>query len=136
MESVKDRNSIDLTEPEDIKKRWQEYREELYSKDLNDPNNHDSVITHLEPDTLDYEVKWALGSITTNKASGCDGISAELFQILKAVKVLHSVCPQIWKIQQWPQYCKGQFSFQSQRRAMPKNAQTTTKLYSFHMLAR
>ena len=90
MESVKDRNSIDLTEPEDIKKRWQEYREELYSKDLNDPNNHDSVITHLEPDTLDYEVKWALGSITTNKASGCDGISAELFQILKAVKVLHS----------------------------------------------
>ena len=136
MESVKDRNSIDLTEPEDIKKRWQEYREELYSKDLNDPNNHDSVITHLEPDTLDYEVKWALGSITTKKASGCDGISAELFQILKAVKVLHSVCPQIWKIQQWPQYWKGQFSFQSQRRAMPKNAQTTTKLYSFHMLAR
>ena len=105
MGSIKDRNSMDLTEAEDIKKRWQEYREELYKKDLHDPNNHDGVITHLEPDILECEVKWALGSITMNKASGGDGISAELFQILKddAVKVLHSICQQIWKTQQWPQ---------------------------------
>ena len=99
--------------------------------DVNDPNNHDSVITHLKPDILDCEVKWALGSVTTNKASGCDGISAELFQILKAVKVLHSVCQQIWKIQQWPQYWKGQFAFQSQRRTMAKNAQTTKNCTHF-----
>ena len=90
---------------EDIKKRWKEYIEELYKKDLHDPDNHDSVITHLEPDILECEVKWALGSITTNKASGGDGIPVELFQILKddAVKVLHSICQQIWKTQQWPQ---------------------------------
>ena len=96
---------MDLTEEEDIKKRWQEYIEELYKKDLHDPNNHYGVITHLEPDILECEVKWALESITTNKASGDDGISAELFQILKddAVKVLHSICQQIWKIQEWPQ---------------------------------
>ena len=96
---------MDITEAEDIKKRWQEYTEELYKKDLHDPDNHDGVITHLEPDILDCEVKWALGKITTNKASGCDGIPVELFQILKddAVKVLHSICQQIWKIQQWPQ---------------------------------
>ena len=96
---------MDLTEAEDIKKRWQEYTEELYKKDLHDPDNHDGVITHLEPDILDCEVQWALGSITTNKASGGDGIPVELFQILKddAVKVLHSVCQQIWKTQQWPQ---------------------------------
>jgi len=95
---------MDLTEAEDIKKRWQEYTEELYKKDLNYPDNHDGVITHLEPDILDWEVKWALGSITMNKASGGDGISAELFQILKddAEKVLHSICKQIWKTQQWP----------------------------------
>ena len=88
-----------------IKKRWQEYTEELYKKDLHDPDNHNGVITHLEPDILEYEVEWALGSITTNKASGCDGIPVELFQILKddAVKVLHSICQQIWKTQQWPQ---------------------------------
>ena len=101
---IKDRNSMDLTEAEDIKKRWQEYTE-LYKKDLQNPDNHNGVITHLEPDSLECEVKWALESITTNKASGCDGIPVELFQILKddAVKVLHSICQQMWKTQQWPQ---------------------------------
>ena len=100
-----DINGIDLTEGEDIKKRWQEYTEELYKKGLNDPDNHNGVITHLEPDILETEVKWTLGSITTNKASGGDRIPAELFQILKddAVKVLHLICQQIWKTQQWPQ---------------------------------
>ena len=99
---------MDLTEAEDIKKRWKEYREELYKKDLHDPDNHNGVITHLEPDNTECEVKWVLGSITTNKASEGDGIPAELFQILKddAVKVLHSICQQIWKTQQWPQDCK------------------------------
>ena len=96
---------MDLTEAEDIKKRWQEYTEELYKKDLNDPDNHNGVITHLEPDNLECEVKWALGSITMNTASGGNGIPVELFQIVKdyAVKVLHSICQQIWKTQQWPQ---------------------------------
>ena len=96
---------MDLTEVEDIKKRWQEYTEELDKKDLHDPDNYDGVITHLEPDILEYEVKWALGSITANKASGGDGIPVELFQILKddAVKVLPSKCQQFWKTQQWPQ---------------------------------
>ena len=98
MGSTKDRNGMDLTEAEDIKKRWQ-----LYKKDLHDLDNHDGVITHLEPDILECEVKWALESIAMNKASGSDGISAELFQILEAVKVLHSICQQIWKSQQWPQ---------------------------------
>ena len=100
MGSMKDRNGMELTEAEDIKKRWQEYTEELYKKDLHDPDNHNSVITHREP-----EVKWTLESNTMNKASGCDGIAFELFQILKddAVKVLHSICQQIWKTQQWPQ---------------------------------
>ena len=104
MGSIEDRNGMDVTEAEDIKKRWQEYTE-LYRKDLYDPDNHDGVITHLEPDILECEVKWALGSITMNKASGGDGISVVLFQILKsdAVKVLHSICQQIWKTQQWPQ---------------------------------
>ena len=104
MDSIKDRN-CNLTEAENIRKRWQEYTEELYKKDLQDPDNHDGVITRLEPDILECEVKWALGSITTNKASGGDGIPVELFQILKddAVKVLHSICQQIWKTQQWPQ---------------------------------
>ena len=102
MGSIKDRNVLDLTEAEDIKKRWHEYTEELYRKDLHDPDNHDGVITHLEPDILQCEVKWAVESISTNKASGGDGIPVELFQILKddAVKVLHSVCQQIWKTQQ------------------------------------
>ena len=105
MGKIKDRNSMNLTEAEDIKKRWQEYTEELYKKDLHDPDNHHGVITDLEPDILECEVKWALGSITTNKASGGDGIPVELFQILKddAVKVVHSICQQIWKTQQWPQ---------------------------------
>ena len=127
-----------LTEAEDVKKRWQEYTEELYKKDLHDPDNHDGVITHLQPDILECEVKWALESITTNKASGGDGIPVELFQILKddAVKVLHSICQQIWKTQQWPQDWKGQFTLQSQRKAIPKNAQTTTQLHSFHMLVK
>ena len=163
MGSIKDRNGMDLTEAEDTKKRWQEYTEELYKKDLDDPDNHDSVITHLEPDVLECEVKWALGSITMNKASGGDGIPVELFQILEddAVKVLHSICQQVWKSQQWSQDsnrsvfipipksnvekhsnyhtiviisyaskfgklssgCRtgiGQFSFQSQRKAMPQ----------------
>ena len=99
---------MDLTETEDISKTWQEYTEELYKKDLHDPDNHGGVITHLEPDILECEVKWALGSITTNKANGGDGIPAKLFKILKddAVKVLHSICQQIWKTQQWPQDCK------------------------------
>ena len=99
MGTIKDRNGMDPTETEDIKKRWQEYTEELYKKDLHDPDNHNGVIIHLEPDILDCKVQWALGSITTNKASGGDGIPAELFQILKddAVKVLHSICQQIWR---------------------------------------
>ena len=105
MGSIKDRNGVDQIEAEDMKKRWQEYTGELYKKDLHDPDNHDGVITHLEPDILEYEVKWALESITMNKASGDDGNLVELFQILKddAVKVLHSICQQIWKTQQWPQ---------------------------------
>ena len=122
MGSIKDRNCMDLTEAEDIKKRWQEYTEELYRKDLHDPDNHNGVITHLEPDILECEVKWAFKRITMNKASGGDGIPAELFQILKddAVKVLHSICQQIGKTQLWPQDWKSQFSFQSKRKAMPK----------------
>ena len=105
IDTIRDRNGIYLTEAEDIKKRWQEYTEGLYKKDLHDPDNHDGVITNLEPDILECEVKWALGSITTNKASRGDGIPVEPFQIMKddAVKVLHSVCQQIWKTQQWPQ---------------------------------
>jgi len=133
MGTIKERNHMDLTEAEDIKKRWQEYTEELYKKDLNDPDNHDGVvITHLEPDMLEYEVKWALGSITTNKASRGDGISAEIFQILEddAVKVLHSICQQIWETQQWPQDLKNQFSFQSQRKAMPNDVQTSAQLHA------
>ena len=103
--SIKDRNGMDLTEAEDIKKRWQEYTEELYKKDCYNPDNHNDVISHLEPDILECEVKWALGSITRNKANGGDGIPGELFQILKddAVKVLHLICQKIWKTQQWPQ---------------------------------
>ena len=129
---------MDLTEAEDIKKRVQEYTEELYKKDLYDPDNHDGVIIHLEPDILESEIKRALGSITTHKASGGDGIPAELFQVLKddAVKVLHSIYQLIWKTQQWPQDSKRSvFIPISQRRAMPKNAQTTTQLHSSHMLA-
>ena len=105
MGSIKDRNGMDLREAKDTKKRWQEYTEELYKKELHNPDNHNGVITHLEPDILECEVKWALESITKNKAGGGDGIPVELFQILKydAVKVLHSIYQQIWKTQQWPQ---------------------------------
>ena len=119
-----------------IKKRWQEYTEELYKKDLHDPNNHVGIIIHLEPDILEWKVKWALGRITMNKASGGDGIPVELFQILKgdSLKVLHSMCQQIWKTPQWPQDWKSQFSFIPQRKAMLKNAQTTAQLHSSHTL--
>ena len=139
MGTIKDRNGMDLTEAEDIKKRWQEYTEELCKKDLHDPDNHDGLITHLEPDIMECEVEGALGSITLNKASRSDGIPVELFQVLKddALKVLHSVCQQIWKTQQWPHRTgKGQFSFQSQRKAMPNNAQTTVQLHSSHTPAK
>ena len=138
MDSIKDRNGLDLTEAEDIRKRWQEYTEKLYKKGLNDPDNHDGVITYLEPNSLECEVKWSLGSITTNKASGGDGIPAVLFQILKddAVIVLHSICQQIWKIQQCPQHWKRSVFIPVSKRAMPKNVQTTVQLFSFFMLVR
>ena len=135
--TIKDRNGIDLAEAEDIKKRLQEYTEELYKKDLHDPDNHDGVITDLEPDILECEVKWALGSIATNKASGGDGIPVELFQILKddPVNVLHSNASKFGKLGSGHRTGKGQFSLQSQRKAMPKNVQTTAHLHSSHMLA-
>ena len=137
MGSIKHRNIMDLTEAEDIKKRCQQCTAELYKKDLHDPNNHDSVITHLEPDILECEVKWALESITTNKASGGDGTPVELSQILKddAVKALHSTCQQIWKTAVATGLENVSFSFQSQRKAMPKNVQTITQLHSSHVLA-
>ena len=118
MGTIKERNSR-ITEAEEIKKRWQEHTEELYRKDLHNPDNHGGVITHLEPDILECEVKWALGSITTNKASGGDGIPVELFQFSSGHRT-----------------GKGQFSFQSQRKAMPKNAQTTAQLHSHHTLVK
>ena len=135
MGTIKDRNGMDLTEAEDIKKRWQEY---TIQKDLQDPDNCDDVITHLEPDILECDLKWALGSITTKKSTAGDGTPTKLFQVLNddAVKVLHSICQQIWKTQQWPQDCKSQYTLQSKRKAMPKNDQTTTQLHSFHMLAK
>ena len=116
-----------------LKERWQEYTEEVYKRDLHDPDNHDGVITHLEPDILECEVKWALGSITMNKASGGDGIPVELFQILKddTVKVLHSIRQQIWNTQQWPQDLKRSVFI-----PIPKNAQTTTELHSSHKLVK
>ena len=135
---IKDRNGMDLTEAEDTKKGWQEYTEELYKKELHDQENHDDVITDLEPDTLEYEVKWAFESITTNKASGGDGIPVELFQILKddAVKVLHSICQQIYKTQQWQQDWKRSVFIPIPKKAIPKNAQTTTQLHSSHTLVK
>ena len=138
MGSIKDRNGMDLTEAEDIKKRWQQYTEELYKKDLHNPDNHNDVIAHLEPDILECEVKWSLENITTNKASGGDGIRVELFQILKddAVKVLHSICSKFGKLSSGHRIGKGQFSFQSQRKAIPKNAQTTAQLHSSHTLVK
>ena len=133
-----DRNRTNLTEAEVIKKRWQEYTEELYKKDLHDSDNHDGVITHLEPDILECEVKWALGSITTNKASGGDGIPAELFQVLKddAVKFAALNMPANLENSAVATGLENMFSFQSQREAMPKNAQTTTQLHSSHTLAK
>ena len=138
MGSIKDRNGMDLTEAEDIKKRWQEYTEELYKKDLHNQNNNDGVITHLEPDILECEGKWALESITMNKASGGDGIPVELFQILKddAVKVLTQYASKFGKLSSGHRTGKGQISFQSLRKAMPKNAQTTAQLRSSHTLAK
>ena len=138
MGSIKGRNGMDLTKAKDIKRRWQEYTEELYKKDLHDPDNHDGVITHLEPDILECEVKWALESITVNKASGCDGIPAELFQILKddAVKVLHQYVSKFGKLSSGHRTGKGQFSFQSLRKEILKNAQTTAQLHSSHMLVK
>ena len=138
MGTIKDIDGMDLTEAEGIK-RWQEYTEELYKTELHDPDNHDGVITHLEPDILECEVKWALESITMNKASGSDGIPVELFQILKddAVKVLHSILPA--NLENWAVATgleKVSFSLQSQREAMPKNVQTTTQLHSSHTLAK
>ena len=132
---IKNRNGLDLTEAEDIKKKWQEYTEELYKKDLHGPDNHDGVITHLEPDILECDVKWAVGSITMNKASGSDGIPAELFQILKddAVKALHSICQQIGETQQ---DCKRSVFIPVPKKAMAKNAQTTAQLHSSHMLVK
>ena len=129
MGSIKDRNGRDLTEAEDIKNRRQEYTEELYKKDLHDPEKHNGVITHLEPDILECEVKWALGSITTNMASGGDGIPVELFQILRddAVKVLQSMSANLENSAVATELEKVSFSFQSQRKAMPKNAQTTAQ---------
>ena len=137
MGSIKDRNGRDLAEAQDIKKRWQEHTEELNKKGLHDPDHHDGVITHLETDVLECGVKWALGSITTNKASGGDGIPAELFQILKvdAVKVLHSICQQIWKTQQWPQDWKSIHSNPEERQCQRK-CKIPHQLYSSHMLVK
>ena len=136
--TIKDRNGMDLTEAEDIKKRWKEYTEELYKKYLNDPVIPNGVITHLESDILESKVRWALGSITMNKASGGDEIPAELFQILKydAVKVLHSIHQQIWKTQQWPQDWKRSVFIPIPKKGNAKECSTTTQLCSFHMLAR
>ena len=138
MDMIKDRNGMDLTEAEDIKKRWQEYTEKLYKNDPHDPDNHDGVITHLEPDNLECEVKWALGSITMNKASGGDGIPVELFQILKddAVKCCIQYATKFGKLSSGHRSGKGQFSFQSLRKAIPKNAQTTSQLHSSHTLVK
>ena len=122
MGSIKDRNGMGLTEAEDIKARWQEYTDELYKKELHNPDNHNGVITDLEPDILECEVKWALENITMNKASGGHGIPVELFQILKddAVKVLHSICQQIWKTQQWPQDWKRSIFISIPKKGNPK----------------
>ena len=136
MGSIKGRNGLDLTEAEDIKKRWQEYTEELYKSDLHDPDNHNGVITDLEPNILECEVKWTLESITMNRASGGDGIPVELFQILKddVVKVLLQYASKFGKLSSGHRTGKGQFSFQSQRKVMPKNAQIIAQLHSSHTL--
>ena len=138
MGSIKDRNGIDLTEADDIKKRWQEYTEELYKKYFHDPDNYDGVITHLKPNILEYEVKWVLGNITTNKASGGDGIPVELFQILKddAVKVLHSICQQIWKTQQRPLDWKRSVFIPIPKKGNAKERSNYWQLHSSHMLVK
>ena len=138
MSSIKDRNCMDLTEAEDIKKRWQEYQKNKQTKKNFTTNNNDGIFTHLEPDILECEVKWALGSITTNKASGGDGIPVELFQILKddAVKVLHSICQQIWKTQQWTQDWKSSVFTPIPKNRKPKIVQSTAQLHSSHTLAK
>ena len=135
MGTIKDSNSKDLTEAEEIKK-WQEYTKELYKKTLNDPDNHDGVVTHLQPNILEYEVKQALGSIATNKVSGSDGIPADIFQILKddAIKMMHSICQQIWKTQQWPQDWERSVFIPIPKK--DKNAQTTAQLHSSHTLVK
>ena len=137
MGTIKDRDSIDLTEAEDIKKKWQKYTEEIYKKYLNDPDKHGRVITQLEPDILEYEVRWSLGSITVNKPSGGDGIQTKLFQVLKddAVKV-PQYASAFRKLSSGHRTGKGQFSFKSQRKAISKKVQTTTQLHSFHMLTK
>ena len=136
MDTIKDRNSMGITEAEDIKK-WQDYSEELYKTDLHDPDSHDGVITHLKPDILECEVKWALESITMNKASGGDGIPVELFQILKddAVKVLHSICQQIWKTQQWPRNWKMSVFIPIPKKGNAKECSNYPTLHSSHTLA-
>ena len=135
---IKDRNGRDLTEAENLKKRWQGYTEELFKKDLYDPDSHNGEITHLEPDILECEVKWVLESITTNKASGGDGIPVELFQMLKddAEKCCTQYASTFGKLSSGHRTGNGQFSFQSQRKGMPKNAQTTTQLHSSHTLVK
>ena len=135
---IKDRNGMDLIETDDIKNRWQEYTEELHKKDLHDPGNHDGVITHLEPDILQCKVKGALGSNTTNKASGGHGIPVELFQILKddAIKCCTQYASKFGKLSSDHRTGKGQFLFQSQRKAMPKTIPTTAQLHSSHTLAK
>ena len=135
--TTKDRNTTNLTEAEEIKKRWQEYTE-LYKKDLHDPDNHVGVVTHLEPDILECEVKWALGSITTNKASGGDEIPVELFQILKddAVEMLHSVCQQIWKTQQWPHGWKRSVFILKKGNVKECSNVKNAQLHSSHMLVK
>ena len=135
---INERNDMDLTEAEDIKKRWQEYTEEPYKKDLHDPDNHGGVITHLEPDILECEVKWALGSITMNKASGGDGIPGELFQTLKdnAVEVLHLICHQIWKTQQWPQDWKRSVFIPIPKKGNVKEYSNYCTMHASHTLAK
>ena len=135
--TIKDQNGKDLTEAEETKKRWQEYTADMYKKGLNGPSVHNGTVTYLEQDILECEVKWALGSITKNKASSGDGIPVELFKILKddAVKVLHTICQQIWKTQLWPQDWKRSV-FIPIPKAMPKNVQTTAQLHSFHIASK
>ena len=136
--SIKDRNGMDLTEAEDIKKRWQEHTEELYKKVLHDPDNHNGVITHLKPDMLECEVKWALRSITMNKASGGDGIPVELFQILidDAVKVLHSICQHIWKTRQWPHDWKRSVFIPVSKKGNAKECSNYHTMHSSHTLVK